>query len=63
MGGALMQIVACGAQDIYLTSGAKVTQWNQHRYYKNEEIPINYSKNYPYTFKLNMEDYNYEIKA
>lgn len=61
MGGPFMQVVANGVQDIYLEGS--ITQWNTLIYYRDEEIPINYSKNYPYTFKLNMKDYNYEIKA
>jgi len=50
-----MQLIAYGAQDIYLTGDTHFTDYDELPiYYRNEEIPLNYSENYPYSFRLNL---------
>lgn len=57
MVGALAQLVAYGAQDIYLTGNHSCTYYNPNlpRYYRDEEIPLYFSENYPYTFRVNLD--------
>jgi len=53
LGRGLMQLVAYGAQDIYLTDNIEYRN-PRKRYLKEEEIPLYDNKNYPYIFKLNL---------
>jgi len=55
MAGALMGLVAYGLQDIYLTDSKK-EYFGSAKYFRYEKIPINCSDNYPYTFRLKIED-------
>lgn len=58
MTGALTQLFAHGKQDLYLTGSCSCTYYNLNlpRYYRDEEISLYYSENYPYTFRLNLEE-------